>query len=272
MKQWLFAVLLAGAAAHPLAFAQAQSPTQASNQAQTRFQAPGLTLGAGFDYTSGNYGASQSTDTLYIPFYARYETGPLILKVTVPWLSVTGPGNVIGAGGDRVVVPGRNVGRRTESGLGDIVASAFYNVLNENTAAVGLDLGVKVKFGTADEAKGLGTGQNDYAVQADAFKLIGSGNTLFGSLGYRWYGDPPGVTLRNVFYGALGFSHRFSSESSAGLAYDYRPEITPGGGEISELTGFYSKRLTREWKLQPYALVGFGRASPDYGIGAQIAY
>src|SRR4051812_10300 len=98
--------------------------------------AQGLSLGTGFDYTSGNYGGSQSTDTLYIPFYARYESGPLVLKLTVPYLKITGPGNVVGAGGDRVVVPGRDVGRRTESGLGDMVGSAFYNVLNENNAAI----------------------------------------------------------------------------------------------------------------------------------------
>ena len=30
-----------------------------------------------------------------------------------------------------------------------------------------IDLTGKVKFGTADENKGLGTGENDYAVQAD---------------------------------------------------------------------------------------------------------
>ena len=234
--------------------------------------AQGWSVGTGFDYTSGKYGASQSTDTLYIPFYVRYETGPLVLKVTVPYLRMTGPGNVIGAGGDRIVVPGRDVGRRTESGLGDVIVSAFYNVVSETRAPVGLDLGVKAKLGTADEKKGLGTGQNDYAVQADAFKPLAGANTLFASLGYRWYGDPPGFTLNNVFYGALGFSHRFSSQASAGLAYDYRPEITPGGGEISELTAFYSHRFSREWKLQPYALIGFGRASPDYGVGAQLAY
>src|SRR5437763_13386023 len=79
--------------------------------------AQGMSVGTGFDYTSGKYGGSQSTDTLYIPFYARYETGPLVLRLTVPYVTITGPGNVIGAGADRVVVPGRDVGRRTESGL-----------------------------------------------------------------------------------------------------------------------------------------------------------
>ena len=232
----------------------------------------GLTVGTGFDYTSGKYTGTEKTQILYVPVYARYETGTATFKLTVPYIRITGPGNVLGAGADRVTLPGRSTERRTESGLGDIVASAFYHVLSERTAAVGLDLGAKVKLGPADETKGLGTGRNDYSLQADFFKPIGADNTLFGSLGHRWYGDPPGIDLRNVFYGAVGVSHRFSAQSSAGFAYDYRPSIVSGGGEISELTAFWSQRLSREMKLQPYAVVGFGKASPDWGVGAQIAY
>lgn len=252
MKTWLFA-----AVASVLALAA---------------RAEGLTLGTGLDYTSGKYGSSEKTDILYVPFYARYETGRALFRVTVPYVRITGPGNVLGAGADRVTLPGRAGPRRTESGLGDIVASAFYSVLSERSAAIGLDLGVKVKLGTADETKGLGTGENDYSLQADLFKPLGGGYTLFGSLGHRWYGDPPGINLKNVFYGSLGASYRFSAERSAGVVYDYRPAIISGGGEISELTAYLSQRLSREWKLQPYALLGFGRASPDYGVGLQIAY
>ena len=33
------------------------------------------TLSVGADYSTGKYGASERTDTLYIPTYAKYETG-----------------------------------------------------------------------------------------------------------------------------------------------------------------------------------------------------
>src|SRR5204862_7148585 len=114
--------------------------------------AEGLTtLSIGADYTTGKYGASDSTDILYIPFTGKYETGPWTTKLVVPWIHITGPGNVVGAPGDTVVLNGASSGRRTESGLGDIVGSAFYNVISERSAPFGLDLGGKVKFGTADE-------------------------------------------------------------------------------------------------------------------------
>jgi hypothetical protein len=240
-----------------------------------------FTLGAGADYTTGKYGSSQSTDILYVPFIAKYETGPWVLKATVPWIRITGPGNVVGAGADRVVLSDGNAPRRTASGLGDIVLSGFYTVLGDmsllgdksnarSDAPIGLDLGAKVKLGTADENQGLGTGKNDYSLQADAYKTFGAW-TGFGSLGYRWYGDPAGVDLKNVFYGSLGTTYRFSRDASAGVAYDYRPKISPNGGTISEATLFATVRVSRDVKLQPYAILGFSTGSPDYGAGL-LAY
>jgi outer membrane putative beta-barrel porin/alpha-amylase len=229
------------------------------------------TVGAGADYSSGKYGGTQKTEILYVPFTGKYEIGPWAFKLIVPYIEITGPGNVVGAGADRVTLPGGNAARRTESGLGDIVANAFYNVVNERNAPFGLDVGAKAKLGTADRAKGLGTGENDYSVQADIFKPLGE-FTAFGSLGYRWYGDPPGVSLRNVPYGSIGASRRMSSETSAGLTYDFRPPITAAGSRISEATGFVSQRLSREWKLQVYAVKGFSNGSPDFGVGALLNY
>jgi hypothetical protein len=236
-----------------------------------------LTFGGGAEYTTGTYGGSQSTDILYVPFITKYETGPWTLRATVPWIRISGPGNVVGAGADRVVLPGATAPRRTESGLGDIVLSGFYTLFGDTSlladrtnAPIGLDIGAKVKLGTADENKGLGTGKNDYSLQADAYKTFGQ-FTAFGTLGYRWYGDPAGVDLKNVFYGSAGGTWRFSRDTSAGIAYDYRPKISPNGGTISEATAFLTQRLSRDVKLQLYGIMGFSTGSPDYGAGL-LAY
>ena len=256
-------LLLAGSAA-------AQTGAQTASQAvQTQTGAAQTSVSVGAEYSSGKYGTPDKTDTLYIPFILRHETGPWVLKATVPWLRITGPGNVIGAGADRVVVPGVSLPRRTESGLGDIVLSGFYNVLDERKGGLGLDLGAKVKLPTADDQKGLGTGELDYAAQMDFFKPFDA-TTLFGSIGYRVYGDPPGVTLKDVFYTSIGASYRMSSQQAVGFAYDYRPAIVSGGGKVSEATLFWSNRLTPQWKLQVYGVVGFADASPDAGIGALL--
>jgi len=251
--------------------AVAQTGAQTASQAVAAQQgeAPRTSVAVGAEYSTGKFGGTETTDTLYIPVVIRHETGPWVLKATVPWLRITGPANVIGGGADRVVLPGASTGRRTESGLGDIVLSGFYNVLDERKGGLGLDVGAKVKLPTADDQKGLGTGELDYAAQMDFFKPFDA-TTLFGSIGYRVYGDPAGTTLKDVFYTSIGASYRMSSQQSVGVAYDYRPAIVNGGGKVSEATLFWSNRLSPQWKLQVYGVVGFADASPDAGIGALL--
>ena len=229
------------------------------------------TFSVGAEYSKGDFGSPQPTDTYYVPFAVKHETGPWILKLTVPYLEITGPGNVIGAGSDRVVIGDGNAPRRTASGLGDVVGAVFYNALDDRKSAVGVDVGVKVKFGTANSDKGLGTGENDYAVQADLYKTMGS-FTPFGTIGYRWYGDPPGVNFRNVPYASLGGAYRLSQDTSLGAVYDFRDSVFAGGPKVSELTGYVSQKLSKEVKLQLYALAGFSDASPDYAIGLNLSY
>jgi hypothetical protein len=229
------------------------------------------TWSVGAEYSSGDYGAAQKTDIFYVPFAVKYETGPWAYKLTVPYVEITGPGNVIGAGADRIVVPGVNQPRRTASGLGDIVGAVFYNAVDDRKGPVGLDLGAKVKFGTADSNTGLGTGENDFAVQADFFKAMGK-FTPFGTIGYRWYGDPPGVNFRNVPYASLGGAYRLSQDTTIGAVYDFRDSVFAGGPQVSELTGYLSQRLSREIKLQFYAVAGFSDASPDYALGLNLSY
>ena len=229
------------------------------------------TIGGGAEYTSGNYGGTQKTEIFYVPFTAKFENGPWTFRATAPYIRVTGPGNVLGVGADRVTLPGANATRRTESGLGDFVTSIFYTAVSETRSPIGLDIGAKVKFGTADRDKGLGTGKTDYSLQADLFKPLGA-VTAFGSLGYRKYGDPAGINFRNVPYGAIGAAYRVSRETTAGAVYDYRPRIVDGGSQLSEATLYLSQRLAGNWKAQVYGLVGFADASPDWGAGFTLTY
>lgn len=228
-----------------------------------------LTLSTGADYSSGKYGSNASTDTFAIPFAAKYETGLWTFKALIPWLRVTGPGNVVGA--DRILIGGAPAGRRTDSGFGDLVTAVTYAASYDQASGVGFDLTGKVKWGTADDSKSLGTGKNDYAVQVDAFKSLGA-TTLFGSLGYKVYGDPAGIDLQDVAYTSLGVSNKFSGTTSAGLSWDYRPRISQNGSSINEMTGFLTQTLSKQTRLQAYILRGFSNGSPDWGGGLNLSF
>lgn len=227
---------------------------------------PGFSFTTGLDYSTGKYGGTLSTDILYIPFTGRYEADQYTLKLTVPYLQVTGPGNVVRDVGQ--IGPASNT-RTKQSGLGDIVVAGTHDVYDGGTNGTLVDVTAKIKFGTADETKGLGTGKNDYALQTDLYKTLGA-NTVFGTLGYKVMGSPAGVTLNNVFYASLGAGHQYSQETSAGLILNLQEKASATGSAQQELTAYVSHKLGKTWKAQAYAVKGFSDGSPDWGAGAMF--
>lgn len=228
-----------------------------------------FTVTSGFDYSSGKYGSNDRTDITSVPVIGKYEIDRLTLKLTVPYVTITGPGNVLPDIGK--FKNSSTSTRTTESGLGDVVAGATYNIYEGSVAAPMIDITGKVKFGTADRNKGLGTGENDYSAQVDLYKTYGN-FTALADLGYRVYGDTNQAPLDNVFYGSLGGTYKIAPQASAGLIYDYRPAITTNGSAISEMTAFVNYKMTSSWKAQGYLVKGFSDGSPDYGVGALVSY
>jgi hypothetical protein len=230
-----------------------------------------ITLGA--EYTSGDYGTSSKTKIWYFPVTLRYETDINAASISVSYLSVEGRGDVVVSGGgmgmgSQTVKRTSTVnGTRTNSGFGDIILTGSHKL--SGTASSRIDLTGKIKLGTADETDNLGTGENDYAVQLDFEKAVDS-NTVYGSAGYKFLGDPPGTDYRNVFYGSIGFSHKLDAAHVVGLAFDAQQAALSGGSGLSELTLFLSNKLDKKTRLTGYVLKGFANGSPDWGLGAAL--
>jgi hypothetical protein len=210
----------------------------------------------GLDYSSGDYGTGTTSEIWYLPLVAKYETGPMIYKVTVPWLRITNP--EVGPDGDPLPGGCRDV----ESGLGDTVTSVDYALLDGSEGGVLLDLIGKVKFPTADEDQCLGTGEVDYTAQIDIAKAFGP-VTGFATLGWKKFGDPPDSNFDDPVFASLGFAVPVALRTSAGVSYDWRQKVVSTGSEIQELTLFLTHKLSQEWKVQLYAVKGFSDASPD---------
>lgn len=226
-----------------------------------------LTVSTGFDYSSGKYGGSQSTEILYIPVTGRYRLDPWTFRLTVPYISVTGPDTVIPGVGTvaRPVAP-----ITTRSGLGDMIAAATYSFDMKDASLPAIDLTGKVKLATADANQGLGTGENDYTVEADAYKAFGS-ITGFATLGFTRLGSSATIRLNDVFYVAVGASHKFTNEVSGGLTVFMRQAASATSGDQGDLTAFVAYKFAPQWKLQTYVLEGFSSGSPDWAVGALVA-
>ena len=115
-----------------------------------------LKLTTGAEYITGDFGGIESVEQLYVPVTTRYTTKRYSFRLTVPYISLTAPTGTVQS--DGTIIPGTGP-IVTESGMGDVIAGATYrDAFNtEATSDVAIDFTAKVKFGTADADKGLGS-------------------------------------------------------------------------------------------------------------------
>lgn len=231
-------------------------------------------LGLGMEYTTGDYGTGQDTDILYVPVRFQYMPGRWIFGITVPYIEITGNGDVTGGSSGPIVTNrGRatGAGRSTQSGLGDVILRVSYAIVQETRNAPLIDLTGKIKVPTADEDKGLGTGEFDYTFQVDVSKKFGK-ITPFGTLGYQLLGESGGaINLNDVFLFSLGATYAASNTLSVGLKYDYREATTANSGEKSELSPYAVFKMSKSVSLNLYGIYGLEDGSPDYGAGAMLS-
>ena len=201
-------------------------------------------ISTGFDYSSGTYGGTTTTEVLYVPVTGKIQYDDGYLKLTVPYLRVTGTGSVVrGMGKLNTTTRTRTI---TQSGLGDVVATAGYTVLDTDLL---LDIVGNIKFGTADASKNLGTGKNDYSAQLDGFYML-TKTTLLATAGYKIVGAPDGLNVNNIAYGSLGLNQKIDSKISAGAILDAAQASNEFSSGARELTFFVSNKLSNTLKIE----------------------
>lgn len=225
-----------------------------------------FSLATGFDYSTGKYGTASSTDIFSIPVIGKYETGPWVFKLTAPYVRISGMGGVV-PGMGRIRTSGST--GNTQSGLGDTIAAATYNLYEESESTLGVDLTGKVKLATADT--GLGSGANDYAAQMDVYQSLDK-FTAMGSLGSKVMGSPTGITLKSVFYGSFGGVYQFTNQTSGGVDMSLAQSPSALAARQQELTAYVSYKIDNHFKAQGYVLKGFSSGSPGKGVGALVSY
>jgi len=229
-----------------------------------------LKFSTGIEYSSGSYGLSSDTDITYIPFSVKYQTFPWSLKLTVPFVRISGPGGVVAGVDGPIVIGGVNENKRTtESGLGDVVASAAYSLDSLFETSLLLDLKTKVKLGTANETKGLGTGENDYSIQLDIARKFGKA-TPFATLGHKVTGDPDSVELNDIWYSSLGLDYKINPSLSSGLSFDYKEATSSTSEDSQEGVAYLNWKVNPKTSVMGYGVAGFSDGSPDNGVGVQV--
>lgn len=229
------------------------------------------TTSIGAYYSRGKYGdAFAETDTRirYLPLAHEVKRGNWRYKATVPALEISGPANVLVNLGS----VGGTGNRAQAGGLGDIVLNATYELPPLGQHLPFLDLGVEIKLPTADDSRGLGTGRLDAGIQLDAFQVV-RGNTLFGTLGYKYRRPSPVYPdIRNAWIASLGIGRTITGNWQGGIIYDYRQAVSDLTGETHELLPYLSVSATERLQMMVYFIHGFTEDSPDRGLGIQMSF
>ena len=230
---------------------------------------PKFTVSGAAEYATGTYGGDIDIDDIYFPFSGTMDSQRFSLRLTVPYLSVSAPEGTVILGPGGQPIPGTG-DRTTNSGLGDIIASAtIYDVVYNRKRDFAIDLTGRVKFGTADVDKGLGTGETDYSVRADFLKFWEK-FTLLGALGYKFRGNTADTSFNNVVTASAGATYKFTVRLRGGVFFDYRDSAISGNDSIQELSVFLSNKVSERWRLQVYMMTGFTDSSLDWGGGIRI--
>ena len=207
----------------------------------------------------------------YVPFSLTYNTFPWKYKITVPYVNISGPGNVIGGADGGIVIGTDTDGRISEHGIGDSILSTTYSLDDLWGSAPFIDITAKIKLPTADNDKALGTGETDYSLQLDIANTYNK-HTPFGTLGYKIVGDPGTINYDNRIYGTIGINYKLSDIYSTGLLFDYRQAIVDTVEDQKEGVAYLNWKPARHLSVMGYLVSGFSDGSPDSGLGFQFKY
>jgi len=237
-----------------------------------------LAVGLGMNFATGDYGTDTTTDSLRVPLTIDYfPDDRLDFELVIPYLYQSNSNTVL-AGGVRYPFEHRIGMRRTSfdtsdsvSGLGDVTLTTGYLLLRESDTLPSVRPLLYLKFPTADEDEGLGTGEFDIGAGVGAAKWFGRLYT-FAEGRYVFQGSNSDLGLKDfaTLEGETGYrlTERFLSTIS--LWWSTPPADDASDLVEARLNGRYW--ATDDISLEGYLGTGLSSASADFGAGLTVFY
>ncbi len=236
----------------------------------------------GFNFYTGDYGTDTDTDTYTIPVIFGYSfSDQWDFYLTIPYIHQSTSATVTVAGrpvpvkknktGGKSKITEQHIDTTSHSGLGDIYIDGSYAALMETSEEPALYILAGIKFPTADEDKGLGTGEYDYWLGLGLGKGIRKW-TFSGDIKYNIVGSPGGIDLDDFFSITADVSHQCTASFDGSIsiyAAESASDESDSPLEIS-LTGEYT--IDGDNAVSLYLLKGLSDGSPDYGLGAALTH
>lgn len=254
-----------------------------------------LDIGIGLGRVEGEFGSDESRSLDHLFLQAEFGGAGSRLLIRVPYVQIDKTGNVtvtpdgpiiLGAGG-----PGRpswqeSEAGESESGFGDVyVRAETYLVQAGKGKKPNLGLVFDLKWPTADEKKGLGTGERDWGAGLNYVQPLGEVVQILGEVSYRFMGSPEGVKFDDRLRFAAGMAF-VSSHASWRLGAEQISAVldqVPVFDALGVPTGVLDvedQRIARGEVVMRsgnggtarlYLLTGLNDSSPDLGFGMVLS-
>ncbi|MFC1853548.1 transporter, partial [candidate division CSSED10-310 bacterium] len=127
-----------------------------------------------------------------------------------------------------------------ESGVGDVHIGVKFNILNAEEKPVGLGVMAFSKIATADEDKGLGTGETDYGVRFMLSKPLAP-MTIHANVGYTVVGEPEGAEWDDVVDYGVGVN--FPNDKDDGNFLQFIGEVAGANDPDPDLPDYLDLTL-----------------------------
>ena len=226
--------------------------------------------GAAYSYSSGDYGSDETTSFHYVPLGVKRFCTWGDVSLTVPYVRVVTDGGAAIVQGE--VVPTGTGEESDESGLGDMLAKVRYFALEEQGNRPYIDLALRLRLPTADEDKGLGSGEPDLTFFAEFTRTAGDAGFVLSELGYTVVADSLEVELENRFLYSLGYAHRVHEKVQFSGYLDGRTAVASGASDPLSLLLLSELRLSADLRFDIMLEFGLSDGSPDAGMMFGVRY
>ena len=212
-----------------------------------------LELSGGFK--TGDFGTPIRTNVYYVNSVLGYVSSTYDLSVSVPYLTLKNSGSVPGM-------------MDSSSGIGDVILRGGRVLVPEGGNGFSLDGSLGVKLPTADDTKGLGSGEADYGAFLGLHQRLGQFLVSF-SGGYIKIGDPPQTNYNDIFLYGIGVSRSFN-RTNLSLSFQGRQAVIPGAQDPQEIVIDVFHALNSNYALKGGAFEGLNKGGPDAGFNFGI--
>lgn len=213
---------------------------------------------------------------------ARHDRFDLSVTPTYLETETTGTGSVVSSSGGSPFFqerggPGRarrGDALQEEEGLGDTFVEAGFLAGRQEDAGIDLRLSAGVKLPTADEDKGLGTGETDSFAHAELTRWQGDYVGAF-RFGKTFMGDTRTTEFRDPWDAAVGFGRRFSLDGDRALEPRLwlrgREAPIRGASDPVELAATLDYDLKKTFFTFELA-GGLSDGAPDYTVALGVGF